>query len=295
MELGVAEVESSTPEAMAASVPNERVDGPSATTERERQWDSGRFAPTLCFFATRHAPLHATGHYKGALTFTHTERGYTPVLPHCPPDATRPPGHTRRFDSHAIGPGRQRRNGGFWLGQQSRASRGKRKDAFALGDDAVVPSRPQAALANGVDAAYPVLSLRRACPIALGRGAPRGHAPSVLDASVTRQVQDGLPVLLERLPAQNLREQVGGIRVARDVAHDHLARTTQLAHLEHLTVDVTRVLRGGEAVAEVIRRLAIGADFDSIRSIMAEEVDHGDRMQQLDRTIGQRDELGLTR
>jgi len=46
VEPGVA-VESSTPEAMVASVPNERVDGPSATTERERQWDSGRFAPTL--------------------------------------------------------------------------------------------------------------------------------------------------------------------------------------------------------------------------------------------------------
>ena len=35
-----------------------------APAKRERQWDSGRFAPTLLLLRNRHAPNHGTGRYK---------------------------------------------------------------------------------------------------------------------------------------------------------------------------------------------------------------------------------------
>ena len=75
------------------------------------------------------------------------------------------------------------------------------------------------------------------------------------------KIEHRLAVLLERLPCKDLREQVGRVGLAGDVAHVHHARAAELAHLEQLPVDVARVLGRGVAVAEVERRLAVGADL----------------------------------
>ena len=53
-----------------------------------------------------------------------------------------------------------------------------------------------------------------------------------------RDVEHGLPVLLKRLLAQDLREDVSGVGLAGDVAHRHNASATKLSHLEELAVYV---------------------------------------------------------
>ena len=65
----------------------------------------------------------------------------------------------------------------------------------------------------------------------------------MLDACVTSEIQHRLPVLLERLPGQDLREQVSRVRGARDVADHDTASAAKLTHLEELAVDVAGVLR----------------------------------------------------
>ena len=108
---------------------------------------------------------------------------------------------------------------------------------------------------------------------------------------VAGQIQNELAVLLERLPRQDLGEEVHGrIRVAGDVPHRDDAST---AHFPQLAIDVARVLRGREAVAEVVRCLAVRAHLDGVRRLVAEKVDHGDHVQQLDGAIAQRNQLGL--
>ena len=82
-----------------------------------------------------------------------------------------------------------------------------------------------------VDAHHPKSSLRRACPITLGRDVARSST-GIFDACVTWKVQNDFPVLLEELPAQNLGEQIGWIRVAWDVTNRNEASTTKLTHLE---------------------------------------------------------------
>jgi len=86
VEPGVAEVESSTPEAMwwppcqtsaSTDPPPPQSASASGTVVALRQRFDSSQRTTL---PSRHGPLDR---YKGALTFTHTERGYTPVLPHC--------------------------------------------------------------------------------------------------------------------------------------------------------------------------------------------------------------------
>ena len=67
-------------------------------------------------------------------------------------------------------------------------------------------------------------------------------APSVLDTSVTWKVKDKLAMFLERLPREDLREQVSRIQLGRNELHVYNAGAAQLAHLEHLAVDVTRIL-----------------------------------------------------
>ena len=69
------------------------------------------------------------------------------------------------------------------------------------------------------------------------------------NATTSWQVQDEFPVLVKELPRQDLGEDVGRIRLTGDVAHVDDACTTQLAHFEQLAIDVTRVLRRGEAMA----------------------------------------------
>ena len=93
----------------------------------------------------------------------------------------------------------------------------------------------------------------------------------MLDASVSREIQDDLTVLLKHLPAQDLGEQVGRIGFARDVPHVDAASPTQLTHLEHLTIDVARVGRRSEPVAQVKRGLAICIDLNSCRDLMPKE------------------------
>ena len=83
-------------------------------------------------------------------------------------------------------------------------------------------------------------------------------APRVLGANVPRRIEDELAVLLERLPLQDLREQVRGILVGRDVLHLNDAGTPHLAQLEQLAVDVASVLRARVFVAQLIRALVVG-------------------------------------
>jgi hypothetical protein len=46
--------------------------------KRERQWDSGRFAPTLLLLRNRHAPNHGTGRYKTPDRYKERSRSHTP-------------------------------------------------------------------------------------------------------------------------------------------------------------------------------------------------------------------------
>ena len=58
-------------------------------------------------------------------------------------------------------------------------------------------------------------------------------------------VEHHLAVLLERLPLEDLGEEVRGVLVGRDVLHLHDAGTPHLAQLEELAVDVAGMLRRG--------------------------------------------------
>ena len=79
----------------------------------------------------------------------------------------------------------------------------------------------------------------RARPITQGSSAPSGDrlAASVLDACVTRKVENGLTVLLERLAREYLGEQVSRVGLARDVTNYNATSSAQLAHL---SVNMTR-------------------------------------------------------
>ena len=71
----------------------------------------------------------------------------------------------------------------------------------------------------------------------------------MLDTGVSGQVQDDLAVLLEMLPREDLREQVRRVVIGADVGDGDDAGAAQLPYLEHLPVDMARVLRRCEAVA----------------------------------------------
>ena len=71
----------------------------------------------------------------------------------------------------------------------------------------------------------------------------------MLDAGVTREVQDGLPVLLKRLPREDLGEEIRRIGLASDMLDDDATGSAQLTHLEELTVNMSGISRRGEAVA----------------------------------------------
>ena len=75
------------------------------------------------------------------------------------------------------------------------------------------------------------------------------RARAVLGAGVPGKIEHGLVVLLERLPRQDLGEEVGGVVLGADVSDGDDAGASKLAHLEHLPVDVGAVLGGGEAMA----------------------------------------------
>lgn len=63
-------------------------------------------------------------------------------------------------------------------------------------------------------------------------------ATSELDTCITRGVQHELTMFLKRLASQDLGEEVRRVRLARNVTNGDTARTSELAHLEKLTVDV---------------------------------------------------------
>jgi hypothetical protein len=75
------------------------------------------------------------------------------------------------------------------------------------------------------------------------------QTPRVLDAGVAREVEYRLAMFLEWLPAEHLCEQISRVGLTGDVAYDDATGPTQLAHLEHLPVDVPRVLGGRKAMA----------------------------------------------
>ena len=79
----------------------------------------------------------------------------------------------------------------------------------------------------------------------------------MLDSRITWEVEHKLTMLLEGLLGQNLGKQVGRVGLTRDVLDDNTLGATELAHLEQLTVDVTRVLGRREPMTQVISGFAI--------------------------------------
>ena len=75
-------------------------------------------------------------------------------------------------------------------------------------------------------------------------------ARSVLNTCVAGQVHHGLAVPLKGHARQDLSEQIGRIGVGRHVANAHSPSATKLAHLKHLPIDMTGMLRRREAMAE---------------------------------------------
>ena len=102
-----------------------------------------------------------------------------------------------------------------------------------------------------------------------------GSGQCFLEAAPPWEVHCHPPVLLKGLARQDLREEVRGVVVGRDVLDGHDPSASQLAHLVELAVDVPRVLRAGEAVAEVVRRLAVRAHLDGPRLLVPDECGDG--------------------
>ena len=66
-------------------------------------------------------------------------------------------------------------------------------------------------------------------------------------------------MLFEELTSEDLGEDVRRVVVCRHVAYANLSGAALLSHLEQLTVDVPRVLRGSETVTEIVRPFVIGS------------------------------------
>ena len=92
---------------------------------------------------------------------------------------------------------------------------------------------------------------------------------------------------------EDLREQVRRIVVRRHVADDDLARAAHLPHLEELAIDVARVLRGRESVAKVVGALVVRIDVDRPLLLVSDEEEELSDVDELDRAVGERDQLGL--
>ena len=102
-------------------------------------------------------------------------------------------------------------------------------------------------------------------------------------------------MLLEGLPREDLCEQVRRVVFGADVGDGDNAGAAQLTHLEHLTVDVARVLRRGEAVAQVVSGLVVREALDGRFLLVTDVRKHGGDVDELDSTLGQRVQLGLAR
>ena len=127
----------------------------------------------------------------------------------------------------------------------------------------------------------------------LGVARDDAHYACMLHAGVTWDVEHILTMLLEWLPGQDLREQVGGVRLPRNMTDYDLASTTELAHLEQLSIHVTRMLRRREPVAQIERRLAVRVSSDRITDVMTQRTHHFNNVQQLDGKIAQCNQFGF--
>ena len=85
---------------------------------------------------------------------------------------------------------------------------------------------------------------------------------------------NGLEVAFKRLWADNLREDVSRILVCRYVFHRYGASTPKLTHLEHLTVDMARVLGGGVTMAQIVSTLVVSVDSDWRGDLQPHETAH---------------------
>ena len=64
----------------------------------------------------------------------------------------------------------------------------------------------------------------------------------------TGEIEHGATMLLEELTREDFGKDVRRVVVCRHVAYANLSGAALLSHLEQLTVDVPRVLRGSETV-----------------------------------------------
>ena len=99
------------------------------------------------------------------------------------------------------------------------------------------------------------------------------QAPRMLYAGIAREIEYRLTMLLEGLAAEHLGEQISRIGLTRDVAHNDATSAAQLAHLVKLTINVPRVLRGREAVAQVVGPLVVRLDFHRLSDLVADELE----------------------
>ena len=163
-------------------------------------------------------------------------------------------------------------------------SRGKACDCFEMGDRTEFVERSLALL--------PWLSIEDAFCL------PRGECCDPLPLHLVGRfpgagVEHHLAVLLERLPLEDLGEEVRGVLVGRDVLHLHDAGTPHLAQLEELAVDVAGMLRRGILVAQLPRPLVVGLDHYVALALVADELQKGDNVDHLDSALRKRHELRL--
>ena len=79
----------------------------------------------------------------------------------------------------------------------------------------------------------------------------------------------------EGLPGQDLSEKVREVVFSAYMRHSDNASAAQLAHLEHLAVDMSRVLCRREAMAEVVSGFVVGEALDGRVLLMANERERG--------------------
>ena len=106
------------------------------------------------------------------------------------------------------------------------------------------------------------------------------------------EVQHGATVLFEELARKDFREDIGRVLFGRDVLHGHHAGPTQLAHLEHLAVDMARMLCGRESVTEVVGPFVVRSNRDRAVTAKPDMGQHAVDVDELDRGLRQRHAAG---
>eukprot|EP00964_Phaeocystis_antarctica_P134590 scaffold98853_cov39-Phaeocystis_antarctica.AAC.1 len=85
-------------------------------------------------------------------------------------------------------------------------------------------------------------------------------------------MEHGATMLLEELTREDFGKDVRRVVACRHVAYANLSGAALLSHLEQLTVDVPRVLRGSETVAEIVRPFAIGTHVYRLVHLVAQRL-----------------------